>query len=281
MGANARSAEEDSIERITMFEWLEEEIKSVGTPHFFEVEGPAPPDLRRAVESSDFPLPLSYKTFVLRFGNMKLYRYGSNYYVTVFAGPREATNSKGEEFVQFGRTWTSLAYFKESMLADGKECPVFEWYHDSLQKTADGFEEWLIKKCQAARNRFKRKEWEAILKGPAPFTEHEKVIVDARKHFRWRLMGVAANEDLQFEVHNGSNLILPYLSIGIRGKLRLPGHGPLIGGAWLPVSSILPGETHLIEKDCYKNLVDPHDVEAFDKPDPEPSLRDQYWEFKK
>jgi hypothetical protein len=54
----------------------------------------------------------------------------------------------------------------------------------------------------------------------------------------------------------------------------------LNGGVWLPVSTILPGETHIVEKDCYKDLVDPRDVEAFDEPDPKPEDRDRYWEFK-
>ncbi|MDQ2763889.1 MAG: hypothetical protein M3Y22_10535, partial [Pseudomonadota bacterium] len=112
----------------------------------------------------------------------------------------------------------------------------------------------------------------AIEGGPAPFSEEEKAIVNARKCFRWRVSGIGSTGDLQFEVHNGSDRILPYLSIGIRGKLWLPKTGPLIGAVYLPVSSIRPGETRTVEHDCYKRQIAPEDTEAFGQPDPEPAL---------
>jgi hypothetical protein len=68
------------------------------------------------------------------------------------------------------------------MLIPGGETPVFEWRHrQGLRKCADGFEEWLIKRCQTARKQFKNSEWEAIRKGPEPFNEKEKAIIEARK----------------------------------------------------------------------------------------------------
>ena len=88
-------------------------------------------------------------------------------------------------------------------------------------------------------------------------------------------MGIANSGDLQFEVHNGSDRVLPFLSIGVRGR-----HGEINGGAWLPVSSVLPGQTRVIERDCYKKWLRPENVEVFDLPDPEPEDRDRYWEFK-
>jgi hypothetical protein len=233
-----------------MFEWLENEMGQVNTPKFYIVDGPAPAELREAIEHSDVAPPPSYEAFVLQFGNAKLYRQGSVYLVQVFASLLDAESDEGETLLQFGRTDMSLAYFKESLLIRGRESPVFEWRHElGLQNTAD-------------------------------FSVQEKAIVEARKLFRWRVVGIAPNGDLRFEVHNGSNLVLPYFSIGIRGKLRPPKSGPLNGGVWLPVSSILPGDTQIIEKGCYKNLVDPKDIEAFAEPDPEPEDRDRYWEFR-
>ena len=76
-----------------------------------------------------------------------------------------------------------------------------------------------------------------------------------------------------------SDMTLPYLFLGVRGKLRPPNGGPLNGGA-LSGSSIRPGETRVIEHDCYKKVVTPEDVEVFDLPDPGPEDREQYWEFK-
>lgn len=266
---------------MVMFDWLEEEIHRIRTAKFHLVDGPASAELRQVVESCDFPLPPSYREFVLRFGNAKLYRSGSIWLVQVYAGPREAVGNQSESLIHFGRTETALAYFKESLLKAGEETPVFEWRNNQgIRQTAEGFEGWLKTRCLSARRRFKKKEWEGIEKGPVPFTEHEKAVVEARKQFRWRVVGVAPNEDLRFEVHNGSSLTLPYLSIGVRGQLRPPGKGPLQGGAFLPVGSIRPGETQIVEKDCYKEFLAPQNAEFFVLPDPGPEDRDQYWEFK-
>ena len=259
-----------------MFQWLKDEMAQVQTRKFYLVDGPASDELRRAVESSDFPLPPSYQQFVLQLGNAQLYRSGSIYYVTIYAGPREVESAKGEALIQIGRTETSMAYFKDSLLMPEAESPVFEWrHHQGLRRAADGFEPWLKAKCRAARTRYKKREWEAILQGPPPFTIEEQAIVAARRKFRWRVVGSADNGDIQFEVHNGSDMVLPFLSIGIRGK-----HGQVNGGVWLKVASILPGETRVIEKDCYKKWLPPEDVDAFEKPDPGPEDRDRYWEFR-
>jgi len=264
-----------------MFEWLIEEMTKIKTGKFHLVDGAASAEFRRAVETALVPIPPSYKEFVLRFRNAKLYRQGSIYLVQVFAAPREAQSDDGESLLHFGRTDLSLAYFKEALLVDGAESPVFEWHrHEGLQQTAESFEEWLKAKCAAAKSLFKKKQWGAIEKGPPPFSEQERAVVQARKRFQWRVVGVAPDGNLRFEVHNGSTMTLPFLSVGIRGELRPPKNGPLNGGVWLPVSSVLPGQTKIIEKGCYKDLVDPDKVEAFDQPDPEPEDRDRYWEFK-
>jgi hypothetical protein len=269
---------EYSLGVTSMFEWLEEEIRSVRTPHFHEVDGPAPPDLRSAVEQSPVALPPSYKEFVLRFGNVKLYRYSHLYWVRVYAAPRQAESARGEPLLNFGRTAVGFVYFKEALLLPGGESPVFEYCGPEFgwRRTAKGFEQWIRKECNAARRQFKKRgEWEAILQGPAPFTEQEEAIVEARKHFLWRVVGISDNGDLRFEVRNDSSLILPFLTVGVRHK-----GGEVFGGIKLPVSGIRPGQTAIIEIDCYKKTHDPHKVEPFQEPDPEPALRDLYWEFK-
>jgi hypothetical protein len=60
----------------------------------------------------------------------------------------------------------------------------------------------------------------------------------------------------------------------------LRGDGEAVARLELLVSSVSPGETRVVEKDCYKDLVDPKDVEVFEQPDPEPEDRDRYWEFR-
>lgn len=260
-----------------MFEWLEVEIGSISTPHFHEVDGQASIELRTAVEQSPIAVPPSYKEFVLRFANVKLYRCSSWYRIEVYAAPREDRSETGELVLNFGRTDLGLAYFKESLLVPGGESPVFEWKGPEAgwRRSAEGFEQWMVRQCQAARRRLTRREWESIIAGPQPFSDEEKAVVTARRNFRWRVVGMAENGNLRFEVHNASNMILPYLTVGIRHK-----EGEVIGGVKLPVSGIRPGETAIIEMDCYKKTHDPMKVEAFQKPDPEPALRDLYWEFK-
>lgn len=259
-----------------MFEWLDEELAEIKTPKFHLIDGPAPADLRQAIETCEIALPRSYKEFVLRYGTAKLYREGSYYKVTVYAGPREAETKEGDQLVNFGRTDHSLAYFKAALLVEGQESPVFEWAEpDGLRKTAKGFEAWISQKCKSARRQYDRRTWDSILKGPKPFTQEEQDIVNARKQYRWRVIGVAENGNLLFEVHNGSSMTLPYLSIGVRDK-----HGGLEGGVWLPVSHVGPLQTAIVEKDCYKAYLDPRNAETFAEPDPEPEDRDRYWEFK-
>jgi hypothetical protein len=263
-----------------MFEWLEDELSRIKNRKFHVVDGPMRLDTRELVERSDLHAPRSYKNFIFKFGNANLYWDGTSYRVRVFAFPEEAHTDDGEVLRYFGRTDMSLAYFKEVLLVPGKESPVFEWrYGEGVRQTADSFEEWLVNKCAAERKRFTTEEWKVIEEGPLPFSEQEMKIVEARRKYRWRVVGVAENGDLQFEVHNGSDATLPFLTIGIRGKRRGT-DDPLNGGIWLPVGTVLPGQKSMIEKDCYKKWVDPRIVEAFEEPDPEPEDRDRYWEFK-
>ncbi|HTJ97759.1 MAG TPA: hypothetical protein VL381_09835 [Rhodocyclaceae bacterium] len=112
-------------------------------------------------------------------------------------------------------------------------------------------------------------------KKPAkPFSKRELAIVEARKHFRWRHMGYADNGDALFEVSNGSAMLLPYLSIGVKGPR-------LIGGAWLNVSTIGPGQVGTVQHQCYKDLMTREEHEFFNAEEPTPETRDRFWEFER
>jgi hypothetical protein len=224
---------------------------------------------------SRVPFPPSYTQFVAEFGNARLYRRGTGYLLTVLATPQKAL-IKDEQYFQFGRSGSSLAYFKTSMLSPDSEPPVFEWHHPiGIRRTAAGFEEWFEGKCRSSRRRFTKDEWARIIQGPAPFTQNELQIVDARRKYRWRIAGVAKNSDTKFEVFNGSEMRLPFLSLGVRGTA-----GRVDGGIWLPVGDIAPGESGIVEFDCYKKYVNPSEIEVFDLPDPGPEDRETYWELK-
>lgn len=108
-----------------------------------------------------------------------------------------------------------------------------------------------------------------------PFSDKQLRIVAARRKFVWRHTGFAENGDAVFEVFNGSDMRLPYLSIGVQGR----GGTRLIGGVWLDVASIEPGSSGIVQRDCYKDQLLQDEVECFSKEDPTPETRDRYWEF--
>lgn len=260
-----------------MFEWLDQELTEVRTRRFHLVDGPASNALREAVESSRLLAPPSYTAFVLRFGNAKLYRMMGldAYWLRVFAAPHEVESRNGKPLLYIGGYDEIYAYFKEETFEPGVEAPIFESTASGLRKAADSFEEWLTARAARARRRYKRSEWAAVLRGPPPFTAEELDVVRARRQFTWRLTGISPTGDILYEVTNGSSRRLPYLSIGIRGRT-----GNLQGGVWLPVDHIGPGQTEVVAKETYRDLLAPSDVEAYQLPDPEPEERARYWEFR-
>lgn len=107
---------------------------------------------------------------------------------------------------------------------------------------------------------------------PRPLSQREQAIVAARRLFTWRHVGFAGNGDAAFEVVNGSTTRLPFLTIGVRGT-------NLLGRVRLQVLEIAPGSSAVVHQDCYKDLLEPADVEFFAVEDPTPATRNQYWEL--
>lgn len=263
-----------------MFEWLDQELKLINTKKFHLVTMPVDEQNPRTTECYNLPFPASYKEFVSRFGSVMLYRKHSYYKIGVYASPRREMNRKsGEVFYRFGHCDSNGAFFKETLLREGEESPVFEGGEDRMHIASDCFQSWFNSACESARRTYTEKEWQAIRRGPSPFSPHELRIVEARRKFQWRIVGTGGDGKVLFEVYNGSDIVLPFLSVGIRGKQR-DCEGLLEGCAWLPIGALLPGQTVVIEKECYKNAVEPKSIEAFERPDPEPEDRDRFWEFK-
>jgi len=183
-------------------------------------------------------------------------------------------STKGECYLVFGGYNAGDAGFKPEELAAKPEPPVWETVGvTGFHKTAESFDEWLERRAASARKRYKKKDWRAIVQGPAPFSAAELAIVKARSKFRMRLLGVTPTGALRFEVSNNSDRRLPYLSIGLRSP-------DMEGGAWLDIGTIGPGTTGVVEHAGYSEITDPHTVEAFPIPEPEPEDRDRYWEFR-
>ena len=258
-----------------MFEWLEQEILEVKTPRFYSITGPPDSKLRAAITGSNMPLPTSYKEFILKFGNARLYRNSRNnsYRIGVFAGPRKAILEDGTVIYHIGFHEGASVYVKpESKLT---EHPIYEFEKDLEEKVAGSFEEWLSASCARARTAYGRAQWAEILHGPNPFTPAEEEILTARQLMRWKLLGIDADGSHIFEVTNRANRTLPALTVGVRSR-----NGRLNGAIRLEISHIGPGQTDVLHANCYKGLAAPEQIEVFVLPDPKPEDRDFYWELR-
>jgi hypothetical protein len=257
-----------------MFEWLEQEISAIKTPRFHVVDGPVEAKLREAVMQSDLPLPPSYREFVLKFGNAKLYRMPrcDSYRIGVFAGPREATLSDGARIYHLGFHDGASVYVKPG--SNSTELPIFEFESGSEEKVADDFAEWLRESCAHARNTYGKEKWAEIVRGPEPFTVEEQEVIEARRAIQWRVLGIDADGNHIFEMTNASRRALPVLTVGVRSKDRR-----LNGAVLLKIEHIGPGQTGTVNAGCYKGLVSPREIEVFALPDPQPEDRERYVEL--
>jgi hypothetical protein len=257
-----------------MFEWLEQEVSMIRTPKFHSVEGAVDLKMKEAVMQSRFPLPNGYKEFVLSFGNVKLYREAGrdSYRIGVFAAPRKL-RSNGESFIyQIGFHDGAMVYVKES--PEDQQVPIFEREVGPEEKVADSFEEWLRQSCAEARDAYGREKWAEILRGPAPFTDEEQQIIEARRQITWRILGIDRDGDHIFEVSNNANRRLRVLTIGARSKDRR-----LNGAIRLNIEDIPPGQAAILRAGCYKDLIPPQEIEVFSLPDPCPEDRELYQEL--
>jgi len=258
-----------------MFEWLESEISNIRTRRFHLVDGPAGLKLRTAIAESLLPLPPSYKEFVLRFGNARLYRRAESdsYQIGVFAGPREAILSNGTRVYQIGFHDGATVYLKPKAKSTGY--PVFEFEAHSEERVAGDFDEWIQESCAHARESYGKEKWLEILKGPAAFTPDEEEIVESRRRVLWRVLGIDSLGYHIFEVKNAGQRTLPALTVGVRSKDRR-----LNGAVMLRIGHIGPGQTATLRVACYKDLLPPNDVDVYPLPDPQPEDRDHYFEFR-
>jgi len=262
-----------------MYEWLETEISEIKTPKFHVIEGNKPDRELHISKKNNLSLPPSYVAFVRKFGGAKLYRRNNYYEVGVLNPPQEKILNNGERLLHIGHFDDSKAYFICSELISGRESSIYEWTEDGFEKIADSFEGWLIIRCTDARESYDAKEWEEILKSPKPFTSEEEAIVEARKHFQWQIVEFDENSNVKIAVRNNSNLVLPYLTIGMRTK-----NPTQDGQVWesqihLNISDIQPGQEHIIEHQIHQQIFTPDNTEFFQLAVPAPEERYKYWKF--
>jgi len=248
---------------------------AIKTPRFHKVDGPADPKLREAVMRADHMVPQSYKAFVLKFGNAKLYRTSrTGYRIGIFSAPRQSTLNDGTRIYHFGFNDGASVYFKPS--SQSRAPLIFEYEDNSEQEVATDFEAWLSASCLFARSKYSELEWNQIKRGPQPFTAEEKEMIKARRGIHWKVLGIDPLGNHIFEVRNDGEGKLLWLTVGVRSK-----DGGLNGAVRLDVGDVGPGQSAVLHRDCYKDLMPPDQIEAFPIPDPAPEDRDYYYEFSK
>lgn len=221
-----------------------------------------------------------YAMFLGKFGYAKLFldhQDGTTLSVFPLKKFRRHICENGKVYVGFGFRSYQSVYFDEQELLSAGCSRVYVVNKKVGREVASNFSEWFVEAYEWTRSKYSAAKWKKIVEGPKPFNDEEMHIVKARQQFVWRHVGFAEDGDALFEVENKSNRKMPYLSIGIQGR----GGTILVGGAWLDVSGLEPGEKAIIKKDCYKYVLQPSEFEAFHKPEPIPEKKDAYWEFGK
>lgn len=281
-----------------MFEWLLSEAARIKTGKFFvfkpggmvsEADGSqsaASPLTLDEVERQFGELPAAYKAFAKSIGSACLFRdEETGYYgLRVFAEPRVERKDNGDPLLCIGifmsAPYTAAsAYLKPLGGQRAVAAQVFEGNPWQLRLTSASFEAWFEDRYRRSRERYNKAAWQLVVDGPPPFDAHELAIVAAIPLFKWRKVGIRTNGKVEFEIHNGSAMLLPGITLGIRAceGTRLL----WTAGMALPTADLEPGTTKRFERDfsCYGSSTKSEQLEFYSLPLPEPEDRCLYWEF--
>lgn len=260
-----------------MYEWLEEEVATIRDRKFHMIRGRAPILKAREKMTIDWPVspPPEYQQFLSRFGMSFLYRQESNWQLRLFDRPIIVRDASGRIFLECVGNGSNSALFELSSMKETGDSPVYD-DRARVFKPRGSFSEWLEARARSARRQYTKREWRQIVEGPPPFTPEEEELVAARRMFEWHKAGVSPEGKLILELTNHSSVVVPFLTF----TLTLP-RRDLLGGIWLPVSGVRPGETHRIETYPYTRIKTVEEVDMALAPDPWPEDRSQYWEFNK
>lgn len=260
-----------------MFEWLIQEIETINTNRFHVLHAPAFAVLDRAQTTDNIPLPACYREFTASFGTALMFRDGDHYLLRVSERPWiSLCDETGAKVLCFGGFDEAEAYFDLDSLILTGDSPVFERLVSFKgKKVAESFGEWMKLRYLDAKLSYSELEWKRLEIGPKAFSDHERRIMESRKLFTWRVVGKTTSGAYQIEVDNRSDIVLPFLSIGVRAR-----DNSFVGGIWIPTSAIHPHTKGMVTHNVYTNTGLSTDIELFDLPDPLPEDRERYWEFR-
>jgi hypothetical protein len=256
------------------FSWLEQEEEAgrASQLHLFHADQSEDSD---TLEQLLPVIPPSYREFLQTFGGAWLYRIRDWYEIRIYATPHIVVDQEGVELLAIGCEGDYEVYLLRADLMPGAEVPVFDYFEGYRNQLANSFIDWLRRASETARRQYSDDAWAEVMAGPPPFTPDELEIIYRRRAFTWRFLGIGRNRRLTFQITNNSDGLLPFLTIGIRTR-----DDRLVGAVWLPVASLTPGATARIERECYAELASPEELEPFQLPDPTPTTRYRYWEFR-
>lgn len=264
-----------AIDKNPIFEWLRLECASIRSKRFHLFDRV---DQIGYVHQKGVAYPVGdYFDFLREFGWARMFTDHQDSPLLSAYPLRNSRRHLCEDgaYVGFGYCDSQSVYFSEKCILSGEASPVYSVSDLRASLISEGFSEWLRESYFLTKSKYSPRQWKRIIAGPKPFSDQELRVVDARRHYAWKLVGFAKDGDALFEVSNNSNMVLPYLTVGVRDVERRI----LIGSVWLDVSQVAVGTSAVIKKDCYKERIPPDYLDAYELPEPIPEKKKAYWEF--
>ncbi len=159
---------------------------------------------------------------------------------------------------------------------------IIEFSGSKEHKTDLPVGEVFNRKIQDLLNKYGKRRFAEIVRGPEPFTEVELGVVEALRKYQIEVQPVG--NQFQFNIKNNSSLALEYITLGaIVIRQRIVGSEKSIpywgdGRLWLDVSGIMPGQSAIRFQSCYHSIADPKDIQIY-RLYPSPEDRRYFKEF--
>jgi hypothetical protein len=266
------------ISNTTSFDWLRNECLQIQSKKFHIFAKAAGDGALIVSDPVSAKIGCDYDKFLLEFGYARFFTdHNDSPQLSVYPldGLRVIRNDSGKEFVGFGFRSSNSYYFDKHAITQDGISTVFMHKGKHIEHSNNSFSEWLVHSYEAVKGKYTDKKWKQIIAGPRPFSDEEKLVVEARARYRWALTGFKSDGTAIFRVENLSSMQLPFLSVGVRDREKCI----LEGGVWLNVGHIEPGKFADVEADCYKDQIPSDLLVVFDLPEPIPEKRAAYWEF--